>query len=61
MRRARVSEEVSNNQNSQGINQEENPNEGHGDRGLNSRDQQPKNPLNMLMEFLQQYMKFVPE
>ena len=61
VRRAQVSEEVSENQESQRINQEENQNEGQEDRGRNFRGQQPENPFNMFMEFLRQHMNFVPE
>ena len=61
MRRAQVSEGVSNNQDSQGRNQEEKLNEGQEDRGRNFRGQQPENPFNMFMEFLRQHMNFVPK
>ena len=52
IRRARVIEEVSHNQSSQGTNQDGNPNEGQGDQGRNPMDQQPENPFNVFMEFL---------
>ena len=61
VRRTQISEKVSENQDSQRINQEGNQNEGQEDRGRNVRGQQPENPFNMFMEFLRQHINVVPE
>ena len=59
VRRAQISEEFSENQDSQRMNQEGNQYEGQEDRGPNFRGQQPKNPFNLFMEFFRQYMNVV--
>ena len=61
IQRARVSEEVSNNQRSQGANRDENQNEGQGDQGHNPRDHQPENPFNVFMDFIRQHMNPILE
>ena len=61
VRRAQVSEEVSENQDSQRMNQEGNQNRGQEDQGRNFRGHQPENPFNLFMEFLRQHMNVVPE
>ena len=52
VRQARISEEVSENQDNQGMNREENQNERRDGQRQNVGEQQPDNPFNMFMEFL---------
>ena len=61
VRRAQISEEVSENQDNQRMNQEGNQNEGQEGQRQNVREQQPENPFNMFMEFLRQHINVVPE
>ena len=61
VRQAYISEEVSENQDNQGMNQEGNQNERQEGQRQNVREQQPENPFNMFMEFLRQHINVAPE
>ena len=61
VRQARLSEEVSENQENPEMNQEENQNERREGQRQNIGERPPENPFNMFMEFLRQHINVAPE